>query len=728
MLHTLFMNFPFIQLFASNIDKRRMKMMRRIFNFIVLIILSYLALGSNVFCAAEEFIITLGEDITFTSFNLHKCDVWYEEGFDPHEDIPRGDASSFGSTATASGTASSVVGIVANIQGDSPMLANVTVRYNYSVTRTSELEEPGGAEIFSFKSVCRNEDWIYPLDECGSPPAQMGLVMGTMFDIVGGICNYWNRIPQDERRIVYGSLVDYGSFACMACGPSPLIPCKYSQMISAISYPEFMVPCESAEQIGNSTHSDIVTLFPDSTLIIAYYAGSHPNGEAEITLGSISICFGGQCQDLTLNIYNTTDVTADAPTSADEVDAIVCDGTESATLVAKVKDADDDLIDDPNDYYIKFELEGEGGLNGHEGVVTYLADLTQVDDNLFEAKCTYKSPQNFSPELKEDQTVKATLFKKSGAVIVASVSKELDLHPSPIVLVHGLWANSKMWHETQNQIRSTYVDNYVKDSLRDSWILPVDYSTTAGDNFGINTMILKSQIEGYIKNLKSKHVALSQVDVIGHSMGGILARRFAGLVDYKNPDNFDKGYFHKLITMNTPHKGAYVADLLVMLKDGSLDPRKRIAIELFFNFIGKPINQGAIDELSTSKCNLGFTRDVPGHAIVGDVIGSTVSVDLCDLPINQMASFPLNEICKILKLFRVEFPLPDTLEHDLIVEGYSQRGGLTGSNLSIFENDSKPVDMRYWHCDIYNQPDVNNKLIQLLFTDPTESIFFGNFN
>lgn len=58
--------------------------------------------------------------------------------------------------------------------------------------------------------------------------------------------------------------------------------------------------------------------------------------------------------------------------------------------------------------------------------------------------------------------------------------------------------------------------------------------------------------------------ASCQVDYVGHSMGGCVARSCAILPEfYELRKNYGKGYIHKLITLGTPHNGSPIADIVI---------------------------------------------------------------------------------------------------------------------------------------------------------------------
>ena len=57
-------------------------------------------------------------------------------------------------------------------------------------------------------------------------------------------------------------------------------------------------------------------------------------------------------------------------------------------------------------------------------------------------------------------------------------------------------------------------------------------------------------------------IAATQVDVVTHSMGGILARKHATGLTYQRYDNYQQGDFNKLVTFNTPHAGSPWANVV----------------------------------------------------------------------------------------------------------------------------------------------------------------------
>lgn len=189
-----------------------------------------------------------------------------------------------------------------------------------------------------------------------------------------------------------------------------------------------------------------------------------------------------------------------------------------------------------------------------------------------------------------------------------SVTKKFMLARPPVILVHGLFSDPvQTWISTfpkgasmaavlervgflpflvnyQNtngmeQTKESWIGSNVKSASSSFeanksvvWDSPlIDYKPFAYD-YGFlreepirselqkpkNTRIggIKQALKYYRDDLK---IAATQAIVIGHSMGGILARVWASdnyNPTYKRPENFNQGDIDRLLTLNTPHFGS----------------------------------------------------------------------------------------------------------------------------------------------------------------------------
>jgi len=129
------------------------------------------------------------------------------------------------------------------------------------------------------------------------------------------------------------------------------------------------------------------------------------------------------------------------------------------------------------------------------------------------------------------------------------------------------------------------------------------------------------------------------VDIVAHSMGGLVVRSFC-----EKEKEFCKESIRKLITIDTPHLGSELADLLLIYRDQRdkfptrLLCHTRVGIFVKgskrFKVDPHPIDKGGVDALAVSKVSDGIgagaeppkigawqglsRTDVPVHLIVGD--------------------------------------------------------------------------------------------------------------
>lgn len=121
-------------------------------------------------------------------------------------------------------------------------------------------------------------------------------------------------------------------------------------------------------------------------------------------------------------------------------------------------------------------------------------------------------------------------------------------------------------------------------------------------------------------------VAATQADVVGHSMGGLLPRVYASKAfneNYERPENFDKGDINRLVTINTPHFGSDLADLVRLLRPAVIGEeslaewtQRFVALGLFRGLFASA-NNGALLDLNAKSENLGKigATGVPSFAI-----------------------------------------------------------------------------------------------------------------
>ena len=282
-----------------------------------------------------------------------------------------------------------------------------------------------------------------------------------------------------------------------------------------------------------------------------------------------------------------------------EVSGIAADGVTKIALQAKSQSPGS----------VKFSFTGrlgagfDGGLMTQPGA-TPLATTVTVHthpDGIggHAALAYYQAPGDFAGI---DFDGKSTLPKDRSITFAAHFSGDAgasgDIGPipltiarPPLVLIHGIWSGAGTWDKF----------SAARDPRFGVTIATWDgYSSIAAGAL----QVLKDVYEAR-NALRRRGTSVTRVDVVAHSMGGLIARYI---------DGHYSEVIHKLITLDTPHDGSKFANLLFNLKD---DTTIRVGMGLF----GDPIDKGCIDDLRTgSPERIAGVKapSLPGHAIIGN--------------------------------------------------------------------------------------------------------------
>jgi len=229
------------------------------------------------------------------------------------------------------------------------------------------------------------------------------------------------------------------------------------------------------------------------------------------------------------------------------------------------------------------------------------------------------------------------------------------LRHAPVVLVHGLWAHSDTW--------SLFGLTHDPDILYRNEIVLSDWDGVSSIQTAASQV--KTDLTHALEQMRMQGIAASGVDVVAHSMGGLVAKQIA----HDNPT-----LVHKLITLDTPNFGSALADLIVTARTF---PIVRGAI---------PSDNGAIDDLrpvagaNARRVNTGKLRahsivgvasdDEPCQATQKNVVPSWVA-KICLVPFIE--GFLSYEDCKRGLLTRTF----NNRQNDEIVDVDSQRGGFS---------------------------------------------------
>jgi len=270
----------------------------------------------------------------------------------------------------------------------------------------------------------------------------------------------------------------------------------------------------------------------------------------------------------------------------------------------------------------------------------------------------------------------------------ATANQSLSLQAPPVILIHGVWSSAKAWRMPiqgmttgfENNLRGLGLDVYLVDHSQ------IGQSASSFDpNENAQVFQQVDSLTGIAKDgvrSKGNHgLAITQVDVVGHSMGGLIARARTvakvGLA-YKRPDNGWQGDFHKIITIGTPHRGTRLADTLV---ENNCQTTANIKGKLACMTLGRPTLQEffACIHRPIGPAVLGFqTGSVPIQNI-----GATAAPSSAIIGIAPETSHSEDQLNDIMRWFLVNATVDGLLggngNHDTIVPFSSQAGGILNS-------------------------------------------------
>lgn len=289
-----------------------------------------------------------------------------------------------------------------------------------------------------------------------------------------------------------------------------------------------------------------------------------------------------------------------------------------------------------------------------------------------DSKSPLAPPKDRLNNILEKRDIKVLISSKTGESLI----KEIILARPPVVLVHGLFSDPiQTWIKTTDKGSSMaalleragflpFLVNYqntngmeltkrswmgtekiafkpssFEDNKSVVWDSPlVSYEPVRYEYGYLKKDAIISELQkpkdtriGGIKQALSYYrqelsLAATQAIVIGHSMGGLLARVWASdsyNTRYKRPENFGQGDINHLLTLNTPHYGSELIELKDAIGSTSIKDegwvqwgRRQIANTVIGWFIG-PGEPEAMRDLrpgSQALLKIGNTS-VPSYAI-----------------------------------------------------------------------------------------------------------------
>ena len=252
-----------------------------------------------------------------------------------------------------------------------------------------------------------------------------------------------------------------------------------------------------------------------------------------------------------------------------------------------------------------------------------------------------------------------------------------------VLMVHGLWSDAKAFSDMEDYLTNANNREFYK------WqTYKVDYCSTNDSYFCTNSPKVFDGIDVLIRNGIGQTCAVGKIDVVCHSMGGILTRLYIQSPSYEND-------IHKLITINTPHYGSPIADFVM---ERSITTSAICSLLKNFNRCQGTCEDGALNDLrmegsAIRNLNTGnfSSIKVPVHSVVtyrdlADFQAALNRVDILEsIPGADMFApfrilFGFADIAKSVGCIGND--LFDGEPNDVIVGLRSQTGGLIGEKVT----------------------------------------------
>lgn len=290
--------------------------------------------------------------------------------------------------------------------------------------------------------------------------------------------------------------------------------------------------------------------------------------------------------------------------------------------------------------------------------------------------------------------------------------RNLEIKPCPVLLVHGLWSSNDTWQDefkdiflSGNTFPFTKAINYGGKQNDYASLYFAAYYPKIPE--GIGNLLLEVRKAGY---------TAKKVDVVGHSMGGLLTR---GYIENLCGVNY-RGDIRRLVTIGTPHSGSQLANVFGI---NCLLPTGYVLIPAM-NAIHYPPLNGAVSDLCVDSYaiddrlnNSARIDDAYGKVKVYAIHGDGNPDDLA-----KGLNWKINKILKFMypshSIDDIEAEIfGDNSESDYVVSGISQKGGL--------DNNYETISVGS-HLSETNNSNIAFKVKNLLLG--SESAFADGFN
>lgn len=254
----------------------------------------------------------------------------------------------------------------------------------------------------------------------------------------------------------------------------------------------------------------------------------------------------------------------------------------------------------------------------------------------------YVAPDDFASagidELSAERKIRCiiSLFENSNTALSGSEISISVVRP-PLALVHGLGGSPTTYDNFGYGAYSVSV--LFKDDSRFKVRKALNLYPSDAFEKNANVLLAKDNtkldqsLAFLIDDMRIKGYACNRVDYVGHSMGGCVLRYATQLSDWKSNLNYNKGYVNKFITLDTPHQGSPLGDIVSEFASSipienellfSLILSATSNLDSYFKINGLKVEAtGAVKNFSLRESNGGVKLKetvIKNHEIIGDYV------------------------------------------------------------------------------------------------------------
>lgn len=199
-----------------------------------------------------------------------------------------------------------------------------------------------------------------------------------------------------------------------------------------------------------------------------------------------------------------------------------------------------------------------------DGRLSLDVSVTEMEPGVGQATAILRAPEDFpGADSEPESTFEVTAcLLEAGVCSPVEVQQDLRVQRAPVVLIHGLWSDDDTWD-------GGWFSTGMRESLDDRFFATGSFSYDGSEGptleMTAGSRKLASEIDRLCSQEKQRDLACTRADLVGHSMGGLMARKFVhDNQRYLSAENFSKGAVRRIWTLGTPYKGSPLADLLLL--------------------------------------------------------------------------------------------------------------------------------------------------------------------